>query len=248
MAETVEEMPFLKEFLLTFFMPEKCYDEFFLHLNFSHVPCLRITLSKVMGLWIMFGTVFAQLPQIWKILRAGSAEGLSLASATLSLYSISGYVAYCIAQGFPIGAWGESLFILTQVMFLNFLILHYSGQTVRGLLFLATYITLMYLLTSPLAPRKAISLMQESGVLAIIASRFIQIGCNYLGKHTGQLSAVSLFLVFVGALARIFVSMQETGYSLSTLTHVLACLSSGVLVAQMFQYQNASPPRKEKAE
>lgn len=118
-------------------------------------------------------------------------------------------------------------------MFLNFLILHYSGQTLRGmwelcfcccflslcvclwrkklhnehlasilsiyihipsllcqqhhssilrtvfrfsflpagLLFLVMYITLMYLLTSPLAPRKAISLMQESGVLAIIASR-----------------------------------------------------------------------------
>lgn len=128
-----------------------------------------------------------------------------------------------------------------------------------GLLFLGMYITLMYLLTSPLVPRKVISLMQESGVLAIIASRvghykerhfhthrhvhvcridvhlfvkiaffkcvwlarvtfyylfawscvqFIQIGCNYLGKYTGQLSAVSLFLVFVGALARIFVSLQ----------------------------------------
>ena len=45
----------------------------------------------------------AQLPQIWTIVRAGSAEGLSLASALLSLYSISGYLAYCIAQGFPIG-------------------------------------------------------------------------------------------------------------------------------------------------
>ncbi|KAG5284600.1 hypothetical protein AALO_G00028460 [Alosa alosa] len=247
MAET-EQMPFLKEFLLTFFMPEKCYDEFFLHFNFAHGPCLRITLSKVMGLWIMVGTVLALLPQIWKVLRAGSAEGLSLASAVLSLYSVSGDVVYCIAQGFPIGAWGGSLFILIQVMFLNFLILHYNGQIVRGLLFLVVYSTFMYLLTSPLVPRKAIALMQESVVLAVIASRLVQIGCNYLSKHTGQLSAVSHCLVFFGSLARIFVSLQETGTSLSTLTHVLACLCSGVLVAQMFQYRNASRPGKEKAE
>ncbi|XP_031428417.1 mannose-P-dolichol utilization defect 1 protein-like isoform X2 [Clupea harengus] len=201
-----------------------------------------------MGLWIMVGTVLAQLPQIWTIVRAGSAEGLSLASALLSLYSISGYLAYCIAQGFPIGAWGESLFIVTQVMLLNFLILHYNGRTGRGLLFVVVYCTLMYLLTSPLTPRKAISLMWESGALAVIASRLIQIGCNYLGKHTGQLSAVSLFLVFVGSLGRIFVSLQETGHSLSTLTHTLACLCSAVLVAQMFHYRNASRPGKEKAE
>uniref|UniRef100_A0A673KUJ7 Uncharacterized protein n=1 Tax=Sinocyclocheilus rhinocerous TaxID=307959 RepID=A0A673KUJ7_9TELE len=26
----------LKEFLLTFFMPERCYDQFFLYFNFMH--------------------------------------------------------------------------------------------------------------------------------------------------------------------------------------------------------------------
>uniref|UniRef100_A0A672KB65 Uncharacterized protein n=1 Tax=Sinocyclocheilus grahami TaxID=75366 RepID=A0A672KB65_SINGR len=32
----VEQMSRLKEFLLTFFMPEKCYDQFFLYFNFMH--------------------------------------------------------------------------------------------------------------------------------------------------------------------------------------------------------------------
>ncbi|KAL2095249.1 hypothetical protein ACEWY4_009968 [Coilia grayii] len=243
-----EQMPAVKEFLLNFFMPEKCYDEFFLHFNFAHVPCLKIVLSKSMGLWIMMGTVFAQLPQIWKVLKAGSAQGLSLASALLGLYAISGYVAYCIAQGFPVGAWGESLFILTQVMLLNFLILHCNGQTIRGLLFLVLYCAIMYVLTSPLVPRKAVSVVQESGVLAVIASRLIQAGSNSLSKHTGQLSAVSAVLVFMGSLAHLCVSLQETGQSLSTLTQGLACLCSGVLVAQMFHYRNAPLPSKEKAE
>ncbi|XP_063059476.1 mannose-P-dolichol utilization defect 1 protein-like [Engraulis encrasicolus] len=247
--EEMEEIPMsaVKEFLLTF-MPEKCYDQFFLHFNFAHVPCLRIVLSKCMGLWIMVGSVFALLPQIWKVLRAGSADGLSLTSTILSLYSASGYVAYCISQGFPIGAWGESLFILTQVILLNFLILHYSGQTVRALLFLMLYCAVMYVLTSALVPQKAIAVVQDSGVLAIIASRLIQAGSNYLSKHTGQLSTASVILVFIGALAHIFVSLQETGQSLSSLTQVLACLCSGVLVFQMFHYGKAPLPAKEKSE
>ncbi|KAL2094283.1 hypothetical protein ACEWY4_009002 [Coilia grayii] len=82
-----EQMPAVKEFLLNFFMPEKCYDEFFLHFNFAHGEANK----------------HPQLPQIWKVLKAGSAQGLSLASALLGLYAISGYVAYCIARGFPVG-------------------------------------------------------------------------------------------------------------------------------------------------
>lgn len=45
--------------------------------------------------------------------------------------------------------------------------------------------------------------------------QLIQAGSNYLSKHTGQLSTASVILVFIGALAHIFVSLQ-VGLSLMT--------------------------------
>ena len=44
----------------------------------------------------------AQLPQLLRLTRRGSADGLSLASALLHLYSISGPLVYCLARDFPL--------------------------------------------------------------------------------------------------------------------------------------------------
>lgn len=44
--------------------------------------------------------------------------------------------------------------------------------------------------------------------MCILCSQLIQAATNYGNKHTGQLSAVSVFLLFAGSLARIFTSLQ----------------------------------------
>lgn len=68
----------------------------------------------------------------------------------------------------------------------------------------------------------------------------IQAAKNYQNGHTGQLSAVTVFLLFLGTLARIFTSIQETGDSIIILTFALAALSNGVLAAQVLYYWNVT--------
>lgn len=236
----------LKDFLLTFFMPEKCYDQFFLYFNFMHVPCLKIVLSKTMGILILVGIVIAPLPQIWKVLWSGSSNGLCSISIFLELLAISTHAAFCYTQKFPIGAWGESLFALIQIAVLALLVQHYQGKTIKGVCFLALYCGFMFLLASPLTPVLVVWTLHEWNVLLVIAGRFFQARSNFRLGHTGQLSALSVFLVFLGSLGRIFSSLQGTGLSLSTQLHAVAFCCSVVILAQVLMYWSKSMINVEK--
>ncbi|XP_035531590.1 mannose-P-dolichol utilization defect 1b [Morone saxatilis] len=160
-----------KGLLLTYFMPESCYDEFFLNFNLLDVPCLKIVLSKGLGVGIILGSVMVKLPQILKLMGAKSAEGLSFKSVLLELLAITGTMAYSIANKFPFSAWGEALFLMLQTVTIGFLIQYYGGRTSRGLLFLIVYFGLLILLLSPVTPMSVVTYMQASNMPAIIIGR-----------------------------------------------------------------------------
>ncbi|XP_030635863.1 mannose-P-dolichol utilization defect 1b [Chanos chanos] len=246
MATTV--MDPLKDFLVKYFMPEKCFDEFFLDFNFLHVECLKIVLSKGLGIGIILGSVMVKLPQIIKLMGAKSAEGLSFNSVLLELFAITGTMAYSIANNFPFSSWGEALFLMFQTVTIGFLIQHYNGNTIKGLAFLVVYFCLMSVLISPLTPLSVVTTMQASNMPAIIFGRLIQAGTNYRNGHTGQLSAISVFLLFAGSLARIFTTVQETGDSLMALTYIISSCCNGLIASQVLYYWNSRPALKKKAE
>ncbi|XP_008326497.1 mannose-P-dolichol utilization defect 1b [Cynoglossus semilaevis] len=238
-------MDFFRGFLLAYLMPESCYDEFFLKFNFLDVPCLKIVLSKGLGIGIILGSVLVKLPQILKVIGAKSATGLSFHSVLLELLAITGTMAYSITYKFPFSAWGEALFLMLQTVTIGFLILHYGGKTSRGLLFLVIYFGLVLLVLSPATPLSVVTFMQASNMPAIIISRLIQSVTNYRNGHTGQLSAVTVFLLFAGSLARIFTSIQETGDSLMALTYVISSSCNAVIALQVLYYWNSSDSRAE---
>ncbi|KAK2860508.1 hypothetical protein Q7C36_004674 [Tachysurus vachellii] len=247
-AVTASLMEPFKDILVNYLMPEKCYDEFFLNFNFLHVDCLKIIISKGLGIGIILGSVLVKLPQILKVIGAKSAEGLSFKSVMLELLAITGTMVYSIAKGFPFSAWGEALFLMLQSVTLAFLIQHYKGSTVKGLAFLVIYFGLLAVLISPITPMSVVTIMQASNVPAIIFGRLIQAGINYRNGHTGQLSAISVFLLFAGSLARIFTTVQETGDSLMVLSYIISSSCNGLIAAQILYYWNVSPAVKKKAE
>ncbi|KAG7218422.1 hypothetical protein INR49_020392 [Caranx melampygus] len=163
----------VKGLLLTYLMPESCYDEFFLNFNFLDVPCLKIVLSKCLGIGIILGSVMVKLPQILKLMGAKSAEGLSFKSVLLELLAITGTMAYSIANKFPFSAWGEALFLMLQTVTIGFLIQHYGGRTGRGLLFLVVYFALLGLILSPLTP-----MVVETGDSLMALTYVISSACN----------------------------------------------------------------------
>ncbi|XP_053086578.1 mannose-P-dolichol utilization defect 1a [Pangasianodon hypophthalmus] len=240
MAE--EQISPLKDFLITYIMPEKCYEHLFLSLNLTHGPCLKIVLSKILSVWLL-GELIAPVLQIWVVVQGGSAEGLSLVSVLLQLLAVSAHTAACILHTFPIGAYGESVFVLVQCVLLVFLIQYYKGNTISGCVLLSVYSGVMYLLTSALIPEVVVMTMQEWSVLIIITSRLIQAGCNLNSGSTGQLSRASVFLVFLASLGRVFRSTQES-HSLHSQACVLSACCSLLLLIQIQIYPKPPTSRE----
>uniref|UniRef100_A0A8C9AAD7 Mannose-P-dolichol utilization defect 1 protein n=1 Tax=Prolemur simus TaxID=1328070 RepID=A0A8C9AAD7_PROSS len=236
----------LKRALVPILLPEKCYDQLFVQWDLLHVPCLKIVLSKGLGLGIVAGSLLVKLPQVFKILGAKSAEGLSLQSVVLELVALTGTMAYSITNNFPFSSWGEALFLMLQTITICFLVMHYRGQTAKGVAFLACYALVLLVLLSPLTPLAVVTLLQASNVPAVVVGRLLQAATNYRNGHTGQLSAITVFLLFGGSLARIFTSIQETGDLLLAGTFVVSSLCNGLIAAQLLFYWNAKPAHKQK--
>nr|BAB55334.1 unnamed protein product [Homo sapiens] len=91
----------LKRLLVPILLPEKCYDQLFVQWDLLHVPCLKILLSKGLGLGIVAGSLLVKLPQVFKILGAKSAAGLKKEDEARPVRSASMRV-----RG-GLGAWGH---------------------------------------------------------------------------------------------------------------------------------------------
>lgn len=68
--------------------------------------------------------------------------------------------------------------------------------------------------------------------------QMIQIIANFRNSSTGQLSAITIFLLFSGSITRIFTSIQETGDNLVIMSYVMSSLFNGILFAQVVYYWN----------
>lgn len=66
----------------------------------------------------------------------------------------------------------------------------------------------------------------------------IQIVTNFRNGHTGQLSAVTSFLLSLGAIARIFTSIQETGDNIIILTYICSSVVNTIIALQVIMYWN----------
>lgn len=221
-------------------VPDPCFDEFFINYNFLHTDCLKTVISKCLGYGIILGSVMVKVPQIVKILSAKSAEGLSIISSTLELTAITATMAYSYANNFPFSAYGEAVFLVLQTAVIAFLILMYSRGTSLGVLYTATYAAILAYLMSPLAPMQLLWTLQALVMVFVVMARMVQALTNYRNQSTGQLSAVTVIMLFFGSLGRIFTSYQETGDTTVIATFCVSSFCNAVLLFQLAYYWNSS--------
>ncbi|PIK37806.1 putative mannose-P-dolichol utilization defect 1 protein [Apostichopus japonicus] len=202
--------------LVMLVLPETCYVEFFENFNFLDVPCLKIAISKGLGIGIILGSVLVKIPQIVKIAGSRSAEGISLLGVILELIAISATWAYSVANAYPFSAWGEALFLAIQTSTIGFMCLVFSGKQTSAFGFLGVYAGIMWFLLSGMTPMNVLASLQASNIFLVVSSKLIQAQTNYRNGHTGQLSGITVFLLTAGSYARIFTTIQETGDTLTT--------------------------------
>ncbi|OWF54482.1 mannose-P-dolichol utilization defect 1 protein-like [Mizuhopecten yessoensis] len=239
MAKPVTDEVSLLERTLQVFVPQPCYDEFFVNLNFLDAYCQKVVLSKCLGYGIILGAVLVKLPQILKIFKAKSAEGISFISVLFELIAVSATTTYGYAMKFPFSSYGEGIFLVLQTAAIVYLVLYYRKQ--QALLFLVIYTLCMAYLLSPVVSIQLLSVFQSANIVVVILSKMIQALTNFRNGGTGQLSAITVTLLFTGSLARIFTSQQETGDTLIIMSFVVSSVCNGLILAQILYYWNRKP-------
>lgn len=200
------------------------------------VECFKGLLSKSLGYGIVAGSLFVKVPQILKLLSSKSGAGINIFAIFFEIVAISLNLSYNVVKGFPFSAWGDVGFLAIQTAIIASLVLHYNGSSVKAVVFLIIYVAASFVLMGGLTPIDILWSLQVLNIPIILTAKLSQAYTNYINGSTGQLSAVTCFMLFFGSLARVFTSIQETGDNLIILTYVLSTLSNGVIVAQMLYY------------
>ncbi|KAJ3412995.1 hypothetical protein HDV05_008646 [Chytridiales sp. JEL 0842] len=210
--------------------------------NIIKSPCFSLLISKVLGLGIIVGGSIVKLPQILKIVGAGSAQGISLVSYLLETFALAVGLAYNFRSGNPFSTYGETAFITAQNVIIMMLILSYSKSYAMLLVILAAVAGGAYSLISPeIVNESLLSTLQWSTIFIGAASKVPQIVSNFAAGSTGQLSAITLFLQAIGSAARIFTTMREVSDKSILTSFIVATTLNGILFLQVLIYWNKAP-------
>ncbi|XP_037960785.1 mannose-P-dolichol utilization defect 1 protein homolog [Teleopsis dalmanni] len=230
-------MDIVKEGALLLMSP-KCYDNYFIELNFFDVPCFKALLSKCLGIGIIAGSLLVKVPQVLKILNNKSGEGINLVSVLLDLMAITFHMSYSFMNGYPFSAWGDNTFLALQTAAIAALVLYYTGNKGKSIVFCFIYTAIVYTLNSGVLPMNYLVATQSFIIPILLVGKLSQAFTNYKNGSTGQLSAATVFLLFAGSVARIFTSIQETGDNMMIITFCASSFANGVILTQMLYYWN----------
>jgi mannose-P-dolichol utilization defect protein 1 len=116
---------------------ERCYESLIFNVS-PDAHCLRLAVSKALGMGIIvFGSIL-KIPQIVTIVRHRSAWGISLTMYALEVVAYDISLAYAFRKRLPFSTYGENASLTVQNMVITLLIIWYqpsaqSGAPVSGL-------------------------------------------------------------------------------------------------------------------
>ncbi|KAI2604605.1 mannose-P-dolichol utilization defect 1 protein [Hypoxylon sp. NC1633] len=219
---------------------ETCYKTLILELDPTDSECLKLAISKGLGIGIIGASATVKVPQITKIVRTKSASGISLLSYLLETSSYLISLAYNVRNGFPFSTYGETAFILGQDVIITLLVLNYSGRSGIAPLFYAALATsIAGLFYGDIISQHTLSYLQAGAGVLGVASKVPQIAAIFQEGGTGQLSAFMVFNYLAGSLSRIFTTLQEVDDKLILYGFVAGFALNLVLASQMVYYWNA---------
>ncbi|KAI1384312.1 mannose-P-dolichol utilization defect 1 protein [Hypoxylon trugodes] len=219
---------------------DTCYKTLILELDPTDSECLKLAVSKGLGIGIIGASSIVKVPQILKLVQSQSSSGVSFLSYLLETSSYLISLAYNFRNGFPFSTYGETALILGQNVIITVLVLNYSGRASIAALFVAALATsVVTLFNGGILDMQTLSYLQAGAGVLGVASKIPQIAAIYQQGGTGQLSAFTVFNYLAGSLSRIFTTLQEVDDKLILYGFVAGFALNLVLAAQMIYYWNA---------
>ncbi len=172
---------------------DTCYKALLLDVDLENTACLKLAISKALGIGIVGASSVVKVPQIVKLVKSQSASGVSFLSYLLETSSYLISLAYNVRNAFPFSTYGETALVLGQNVIITVLVLNYSGRASVAALFVAALAAAVVTLFSEslLGMQQLRYLQAGAGVLSV-ASKVPQILAIWQQGGTGQLSAYTV--------------------------------------------------------
>ncbi len=170
-----------------------CYKTLIHDIDFTATECVKLGISKGLGIGIIGASSIVKIPQLLKLLNSQSAGGVSFLSYLLesSAYLIS--LSYNVRHGFPFSTYGETALILVQNIAIAGLVLKYSGHNLAIAAWLGGLLAAgAALFNRDLVSMEQLSVLQAGAGVLGVASKVPQIWTIWKEGGTGQLSAFAV--------------------------------------------------------
>ncbi|KAI9472460.1 MAG: hypothetical protein EXX96DRAFT_357182 [Benjaminiella poitrasii] len=228
-------------------LSETCYVSLFeeFHL-FSDLACIKLAISKALGLGIVVGGAIVKIPQIITILRHRSAQGLSLASFLLETCAYLIVLLYNTRLHHPFSTYGEVLFMTLQNIIITLLIVRYNDRQPRRTTMALVVLLAVAVIFLTVVPSWLMLLLYAAQIPIGLASKIPQIRANYLNQSTGQLSVFAVLNYFLGTTARAFTTWTELDDPIMLGGNLIASFLNGILVLQLIIYWKNKWPSSEE--
>lgn len=172
---------------------ESCYKVLLHDIDLSNSQCVKLGISKALGVAIITTASVVKVPQILKLLSSKSATGLSFLSYLLETTAYIISLAYNYRKGFAFSTYGETGLILVQNVVIAVLILNYSGQKGAAAAFVAWLaVTATSLFKEDVLDMETLGYLQAGAGVLGIASKLPAIATVWREGSTGQLSAFAV--------------------------------------------------------
>lgn len=170
-----------------------CYKTLVYNVDLTATECVKLAISKGLGIGIIGASSIVKIPQLLKLLNSQSAEGLSFLSYLLESSSYLISLAYNVRHGFPFSTYGETALILVQNIAIASLVLKYSGRGVGVAGWVGGLAAAgAALFNDQWVDNEKLSLFQATAGVLGVASKVPQILTVWSEGGTGQLSAFAV--------------------------------------------------------
>lgn len=172
---------------------EQCYSNLVLDIDVTDADCLKLGVSKALGIGIVAASSIVKVPQILNLVRSRSASGVSFLSYLLETTSYLISLAYNVRNGFPFSTYGETACILVQNVAITVLVLNYSGRAGLAAVFVAALAAgAATLFMDGVLDMGTLGYLQAGAGTLGVASKLPQILAIWQEGGTGQLSAFTV--------------------------------------------------------
>lgn len=193
--------------------------------------CLRLAVSKALGVAIIGGAAIVKVPQLVKLLGARSAEGVSFLGYLLETVALLIAFAYNWQKGHAFITYGETALLAAQNGIILALLAFFGGHVaICSLFYVLVAACLAYL---PQAPAPLLASLQALTLPLAVLSKLPQIITLWRTGHAGQISLPTVLLQAAGSLARVYTSSQEVADPLVFAGCSLAALLNCIIALQV---------------